>query len=230
MTATMVHRDTDLRPTARRRPIIATAAGIGIVALLGGMLLGWFAADRSLQPNAPAEGSVEVGFARDMTVHHAQAVEMAELIRDRTENPELRQLAVDIALTQQAQIGQMRGWLDVWNVPPTSTQPPMAWMDHPAEGQMPGMATSAQINHLRRLRGDAADGLFLRLMIEHHRAGVAMAEAALERSDEPVVLRLADAIAAAQANEVEVLRRMLGQRTAGTPRADQGRSNDGEGH
>jgi uncharacterized protein (DUF305 family) len=30
----------------------------------------------------PGEGSAEAGFARDMTVHHAQAVEMAEIVRD----------------------------------------------------------------------------------------------------------------------------------------------------
>jgi uncharacterized protein (DUF305 family) len=48
-----------------------------------------------------------------MMVHHAQAVEMAEIVRDRTENPQTRTLATDIALTQQAQIGQMQGWLAV---------------------------------------------------------------------------------------------------------------------
>ncbi len=32
----------------------------------------------------PGEGSAEAGFARDMMVHHAQAVEMAEIVRDGT--------------------------------------------------------------------------------------------------------------------------------------------------
>ena len=34
----------------------------------------------------PREGSAEAGFARDMMVHHAQAVEMAEIVRDKTED------------------------------------------------------------------------------------------------------------------------------------------------
>src|SRR5689334_9550871 len=40
--------------------------------------------------------SPEAGFARDMIVHHDQAVELAILLYDRTQNPELRQIALDI--------------------------------------------------------------------------------------------------------------------------------------
>jgi uncharacterized protein (DUF305 family) len=77
------------------------------VAVAAGALFLW----ASSRP--PQEGSAEAGFALDMMVHHAQAVEMAEIVRDRTENPQTRTLATDIALTQQAQIGQMQGWLAV---------------------------------------------------------------------------------------------------------------------
>ncbi len=91
----------------------------------------------------PGEGSAEAGFARDMMVHHAQAVEMAEIVRDKTQNEEIWTLASDIALTQQAQIGIMQGWLGVWGLPTTGEEPAMAWMGHPMEGLMPGMATWA---------------------------------------------------------------------------------------
>ncbi len=76
----------------------------------------------------PENGSAEVGFARDMTVHHAQAVDMAERIRARTSDSALRLLATDIVLTQQNQIGRFQGWLEQWNLPPSSTKAPMAWM------------------------------------------------------------------------------------------------------
>jgi len=76
----------------------------------------------------PGDASVEAGFARDMSVHHAQAVAMAEAIRDRTTDPELKLLATDIALGQQGQIGRMSGWLDEWGLNQTSTAPPMAWI------------------------------------------------------------------------------------------------------
>ena len=47
----------------------------------------------------PGEGSAEAGFARDMSEHHAQAVQMAGIVGRRTESDEIRQLATDIALT-----------------------------------------------------------------------------------------------------------------------------------
>ena len=49
----------------------------------------------------------------------------------------------------------------------------------PATSGMPGMATQMQLNELRDWQGVEADGLFLQLMIAHHRGGVLMGEAAL---------------------------------------------------
>ena len=89
----------------------------------------------------PGDDSAEAGFARDMIVHHGQAVQMAEIIRDRTESDAVRLLASDVSLTQQGQVGIMQGWLGVWGLPVTGSQPAMAWMGHPTDGPMPGMAT-----------------------------------------------------------------------------------------
>ena len=199
---------------APKRHLLWLAAGAAFAAALSLVLIRPTSA-----PNVPGAGSVEVGFARDMSAHHMQAVEMAELIRDRTDDPSVRILAIDISRTQQAQVGQMRGWLDVWGHRPIDMGPSMAWMDHPTDGLMPGMASQEDINRLRRSRGEAADELFLTLMLDHHRAGVIMAEAALDRTEEPVVLRLAQAIAASQTSEQNVLREMLAELEQGAPGA-----------
>ncbi len=164
------------------------------------------------QSSAPGRDSPEVGFARDMMMHHAQAVDMATLLRDRTEDPEMRQIALDIMLTQQAQIGQMQGWLALWQYPIASTAPPMTWMDMPANDGMPGMATQAQLNELRDLQGVQADGLFLQLMIAHHRGGVLMGEAALARVDRPEVRALAQSIVDAQTSEIAAMQTLLQQK------------------
>lgn len=176
---------------------------------------GAFWLGRQAAGDFPAEGSAEAGFARDMAVHHAQAVEMAEIIRARTDDPEIQVLALDIALTQQAQIGQMQGWLDVWDLPPTATQPAMAWMGHPTRGPMPGMATTDELAQLRVLPAGKADMLFLRLMIAHHRAGIDMAQGVIDRSERPEVVRLANAIKDAQRAEVEQMEKMLQSRMTG---------------
>ncbi|MFZ5889250.1 MAG: DUF305 domain-containing protein [Chloroflexota bacterium] len=164
------------------------------------------------QSSAPGENSPEAGFARDMMMHHAQAVDMATLLRDRTEDPEMRQLALDIMLTQQAQIGQMQGWLAVWQYPIASTDPAMMWMDMPVNGGMPGMATQVQLNELRELQGVKADGLFLQLMIVHHRGGVLMGEAALESVKSPEVLALAQSIVNAQTSEIAAMQDLLARK------------------
>jgi len=99
----------------------------------------------------PGNDSAEAGFARDMMVHHAQAVQMAEIMRDRTKSDAIRLLASDISLTQQAQVGIMQGWLQVWGLPITGSEPAMAWMGHPTDGLMPGMATPDELDSLFKL-------------------------------------------------------------------------------
>lgn len=157
----------------------------------------------------PAESSAEAGFVRDMSVHHAQAVRMAEAVRDRTEDPAIRVLATDVVLTQQAEIGQMRGWLEVWGLPASSSEPPMAWMGHPTTGPMPGMATPEDLARLHQVSAEEADEQFLRLMIPHHQAAIPMAEAVLERTDRPEVRRLAQKIVTSQQAEIRGMQALL---------------------
>ena len=195
------------RPAPRWRLALAAATGVAALAVV--LLVGrWSAPDHSL----PGERSAAVGFARDMATHHAQAVAMAEILRDRTADPDLRLLATDIALTQQSQIGRMRGWLDVWGLRPTGTAPAMAWMGEPTDGPMPGMATAADVDRLRTAVLVDAENLFLALMIDHHLGGVAMAEAALDLEMPDEVNALARGIVTSQRSEIDVLRQLLTDR------------------
>ena len=180
-----------------------------------------------LSGQEPGEGSAEAGFVRDMSVHHAQAVEMAEIVRDKTASEEVRLMAADMALTQQGQIGRMQGWLDAWNLPATGTEPAMSWMGHPTEGRMPGMASPEELERLKNAPPEEADRLFFRLMIPHHRAAVPMAEAVMERTDRPEVENLAGAIAASQKGEIQVMKDMLEERGAEAP---EGSHEDGHSH
>lgn len=200
-------------PTATRQKAVRTApprrwTDPFVLIALAAIVFG--AAATTWQARAlPADDSSEAGFAWDMTTHHEQAVEMAEIVRGRTQNAELRVLAIDIALTQHGQVGQMRGWLDVWGLLPTGRQPPMTWMGMPTTGLMPGMATPTEINALRDAPLAQADEQFLRLMIRHHRAGVDMAQGAIGRTGRREVLRLAGAVIAAQQSEIMVMQDSL---------------------
>ncbi len=198
-----VGRKGEERRTFRGREPYLLAALVVAVLVAGGALALLYG-DR-----APGEASAEAGFARDMSEHHAQAVQMAEIMLRRTENEQIRVLATDILLAQQNQIGQMQGWLAVWDLPPTGTEPSMAWMGHPTEGLMPGMATPEEITALETLPPDEADGQFLRLMIPHHQAAIPMSEAVLAETNRPEVEQLASAIAASQEVEIQAMQAML---------------------
>ena len=194
-----------------RLPVLLLATAV-IGAILAGAAVYWV-----MQPSTPGSDSVEAGFARDMSTHHNQAVEMALIVRDTTANDEIRVLATDIILTQQAQIGIMRGWLEVWDLPLNSAMSPMAWADMSGhdmdmnDGLMVGMASVDEISALREMTGADADREFLRLMIAHHQGGVMMANAALDGSDNDDVERLAGSIANGQQIEIELMETLLAQ-------------------
>jgi uncharacterized protein (DUF305 family) len=197
-------------PASEERPPSRRLTEPPVLLALAAILVGVVSVVLLLVPRPPGEDSPEAGFARDMEIHHAQAVRMAEVVRDRTEDPAVRILATDIVLTQQAEIGQMRGWLEAWGLPASSSEPPMAWMGHPqGTGPMPGMATSEDLARLQQASPEEADEQFLRLMIPHHQAAVAMSEAVLERGGRPEVLRFAQRTATEQQEEIRGMQALL---------------------
>ncbi|MGH2551395.1 MAG: DUF305 domain-containing protein, partial [Thermomicrobiales bacterium] len=159
----------------------------------------------------PKTDSAEAGFARDMKTHHGQAVEMAFLLLPRVEatDPNLTLMLRDMILTQQNQIGQMEGWLHIWDLPLGSDQQPMTWMGHPVDGLMPGMATDDQIAALSTLPERDAVISFLQLMIVHHQSAVEMANAVIERTDNDAVKTLAQSIVNTQQLEISVMQGYL---------------------
>lgn len=193
--------------------VLATVLALVAVFVLGRVTAG--------PAPTPTTDSAAAGFLRDMQVHHAQAVEMALLARDRTDDETIRTIAYDMAVTQATQSGQMYGLLDAWALPQRSSQPAMGWTELPAldgsddghqmgsTGQMPGMATSAQLDALRAATGDEAVRLFLELMIPHHEGGLEMADAVLARTDVAQVVSLATGIRNAQRAEIVVMRDLL---------------------
>lgn len=194
---------TDAPAVGRRFPLTLVFVAMLAVAVIAIV----FQATRPVQV-LPQEGSADAGFARDMIVHHTQAVEMALLLYNRTENDDLRAIALDMMLTQQNQIGQMQGWLYLWQLPFANPDLPMTWMGMPTEGLMPGMATPDQIAALTDASGTAADLQFISLMIPHHESGIHMAEAILNSTQIPAVRQLAQSVINGQQKEISELQKI----------------------
>jgi len=217
------------RPRRRLTAVLVAIIAVALVALGGGLAVA-LGIGRTDQP---AADSVDAGFARDMSRHHLQGVEMANLAPTRSTDPDVLRLAFDIASTQTNQVGRMQGWLTLWGLPLTSGQT-MEWMDggaaagHDMAGMpgmsdastdgavMPGMATEEELAQLRAQSGTAFDVMFLQLMIRHHQGGLAMAQYGQQHATEAVVRGLAQSIAETQIAETATMDDMLTAR-GGTP-------------
>lgn len=214
-------------PSMQRAAVFAAAA---LAVLLVGAAIGMLITRATIdEPSVPARGSVDVGFSQDMAVHHTQAVTMATIELGRSSDREVRNLAFDIQTSQQNQVGQMNGFLAVWNQPSLPSGNYMQWMagsdghDHGMAGmgmpqggvkQMPGMATTAELTKLRTLTGKDLDIYFLQLMIRHHEGGYPMAQYALDHAQTDAVRTLADSIIKTQGAEVTTMTDMLTKRGA----------------
>lgn len=219
--AVLDQTDEDIDTPSRPVGLVRTLAAIMVIALLViAGTVGWLL--RGSSGDTPGGGSVDTGFAQDMSVHHIQAITMAGYERDNTTNPGLKLLAFDIETGQDFEVGQMQGWLDNWGQSRNDPHP-MKWMGHADavhNGLMPGMASEAQMTRLQSLHGTALDILFLQLMIHHHQGGIPMARYAAAHAAEPYVRQLADKMVTLQSNEViqmEQTLRQLGGRPLPAP-------------
>ena len=223
-TGPAVQRETQLPERGGRPAWQLLLAGLLVVlALGGGLVLG-----RGMTDGYPwIDDPVDVGFAQDMKIHHAQAVEMSAIVHRRSTDPQLNYLALDILTTQQGQIGIMTGWLDLWGQTQSKVGPPMRWMDH--EGAMPGMATADEIAALERLPVPKMEEQFLRLMIRHHQGAVPMAAYAAEHATSEDLARLARGMEQGQAAEIDLMQQMLAARGLAPQHGDAGSGHSGHG-
>ncbi len=144
---------------------------------------------------------------------------MAYIVRDRTTDEDVRRLAYDIAQTQANQRGMLLGWLDLWNLPVTSPDGYMTWMqgghmDHRIKdgSLMPGMATNTELGQLGKLNGKQAEILYLQLMYDHHMGGIDMARACARQCTVPQERKLAQGMVDAQQSEMKVMADLLRER------------------
>jgi uncharacterized protein (DUF305 family) len=197
----------ELEDAGARGPGTALWITLVIAALVLGGAIGWRVTKNS-DAETPGAGSVDVGFFQDMATHHNQAVAMGFSYLAHGTDPLLRQIATEIINYQNAEIGVMNDHLAEWGQQGTEGSTAMAWMGMKVpRDQMPGLATTAQMQQLADARGRDLDDLFTRLMILHHEGGVHMAEYAAAHATTETVRSWAKAMDEGQRGEIAELNR-----------------------
>lgn len=197
-------------------PVRATLLAVGL--LLITLIASACSDDPATTDDAGDAGSftdTDVSFLQGMVPHHSQAVEMAELVPDRTAHPEeLGELADTIIATQQEEIDTMNGLLEQAGEDPVETGDDMGAMDMGGEEtedadldmggmEMSGMMAPEDMTALTEAEGDAFDGMFLEMMVAHHEGAIEAAQQVQEAEDgNPAVATLAGEIIAAQEAEI----------------------------
>lgn len=200
--------------------VLAVAATLGVAYLLRP------SAAATPAPLVKGSGVVDVGFLQSMALHHDQAVVMAKLVQGRASNP-INLLAEQIASNQLLEIGEMKGWLKMWEKPLVPTSSAMAWMNEPSQSGvaidpvymalcrssdgMPGMATSEELESLRKASGRDVDKLFLKFMIRHHQGAFPMLTFAAANASSQVVRSAAKRMGYEQRREVSAMKMLLMQ-------------------
>jgi uncharacterized protein (DUF305 family) len=161
----------------------------------------------------------DADFMTRMIGHHAQAVEMAQLVPDRSTSEQLAKFAERIRLTQDGEIEYMGRWLEDHGFPVPAVAPPSSTAPSDGSGprapeahdhdSMPGMLTDAEMAALADAEGTEFDRLFLEGMIKHHGGALEMVEDVSSAGRDETVQEFAANVAADQIAEIDRMSRLI---------------------
>jgi uncharacterized protein (DUF305 family) len=160
-------------------------------------------ATSSMTPDPKADhNQADIMFSQMMIPHHAQAVEMSDVILTKPNIPsEVTALATRIKDAQAPEIETMAGWLKSWNVPTMMS-------DHSGHG-MSGMVDAEGLSKLKAAQGTEAARLFMEQMMGHHEGAIDMAQQEIGAGKHAGTVQLARAIVTAQEAEIAEMKKLL---------------------
>jgi uncharacterized protein (DUF305 family) len=160
----------------------------------------------------------DVDFAKGMIPHHEQAVQMSELVPDRSSDPAVIELAAAISKAQEPEIETMQGFLTEWTGSAATggqeRSDPGSGSGHEGHDMgamgMQGMVDGATMERLETLKGAEFDTLWLQSMIGHHEGAIAMANTEIANGADADAKDLAAEIVKTQQAEIDQMKQMLG--------------------
>jgi uncharacterized protein (DUF305 family) len=152
----------------------------------------------------------DVKFMQGMIGHHAQAIEMTELLATRTASADMKKLALRIEVSQQDEIRMMENWLEARH----QRVPSRTAMHEHGATLMPGMLSEPEMQQLSDARGVEFDRLFLQGMIKHHGGALTMVKNLFESpgaGQDNDVFTFASDVDADQRIEIDRMNAMLAE-------------------
>lgn len=194
------------------------------------------AVDMSRSFHLPADAR----FMQHMIVHHAQAVEMNQLIEGRTDNRSIILIGQRIAASQESEMAFMRRWLTEREEPVedaalhaghahhgdhSAHEDHNGHSGHSGHGDhasddpgdmalMPGMLSPNQMAALAAATGSQFDQLFLEGMIIHHQGAIDMVDALLDQpgtGEDPQLGEFLNHVVADQTAEILRMQNLLSE-------------------
>lgn len=161
--------------------------------------------DHGGSSSAPADtvdaNDADIMFASMMKEHHAQAIEMSDVLLSKDGVDErVVALAEEIKAAQEPEIQKMDQWLEDWDADMGN----MGGMDH---GD--GMMSEDDMQALEGATGPDAGALFLEQMIQHHEGAVDMAQEEADNGQNSDAVALAETIIDAQTEEIATMKEIL---------------------
>ncbi|MCO7222332.1 DUF305 domain-containing protein [Klenkia sp. PcliD-1-E] len=196
------------RPRPVRLAGVLLAGGIALTACSGG---GEQSATTTSVPADATFNAADVTFAQGMVPHHEQAVEMAELVPDRSTDPQVLDLAQRIQAAQGPEIEILDGWLREWGATAGGEGVDHSGTDHSGMDQsaMGGMMSEEDMTALEGLSGTEFDRMWLQMMLEHHTGAVGMAQTEIADGEDPDALAMAQEIRDSQSAEITEMEQLL---------------------
>lgn len=173
------------------------------IAVGAALIVGLFVVGAFVLGNREAKNERDVAFASNMVPHHEGAVQMADMLLEKSGIPaDVRALAERIKTAQQPEIDTMNGWLDQWGVD--------SMMGHGGHTMMiSGMMSDDEMAALEDAEGTEAARLFFEGMITHHKGAIEVAQVEVEQGQYAPAVALAKKIIAAQQSEISEMERLL---------------------
>jgi uncharacterized protein (DUF305 family) len=150
----------------------------------------------------------DVRFMQGMIAHHLQAIEMTDLVADRTSRGDILLLAQRIKASQADELELMEKWLR-----DRGAEVPGAHAHHAGDhARMPGMLSRAEMARLAAATGPEFDRLFLAAMVIHHEGALVMVAELFETpgaAQEEEIFTFASHVEADQRIEIARMHRLL---------------------